>query len=880
MPAAVGLVAAAAGYATTAAIGAGLLGSVAGFVVSTAINQIGGRALAKKPPRQDFSVSAQGFSATVRSPVESHKIVYGTARVSGPLVFVKSVDSGRNNFGTHDSGDNKFIHLVIPLAGHEVEEIGTVYVDDLPVTLDAGGFVQEEPFKRPASDSGSAGISFVRIKKHLGSADQSADDDLVSECGLGHDFRLRGIAYLYVRLHYNPNVFPGGLPQNYRAVVKGKKVYDPRTDTTAWSDNAALCIRDYLTADYGFGCAESEIDDDHFEAAANVCDESVTLSTGPTQARYTANGVADTAAAPLDNLQGLVTSLAGAVTYVQGKFRCHAAAYDAPAGALTASMLADGFELQARADRKDLFNAVRGTYVDPERRWQPTDFPMVTNATYEAQDGGERIAKDVELPFTTHPEAAQRIAKILLEKSRQGQLLELKLNHSALKYSAYDVVTFTDSQLGISAKAYRILRFALGVPGPLVAYLQEESSASYDWDNGQASIVDPAPDTTLPSPSSVAPPGNPSIAEALYSTRTGAGVKARATVSWTASTDPFVSRYQAEYKLASASEYAALPLTGSTSAEIADIAPGTYNFRVKAVNSLGASSPYAEGTPKEIFGLSARPAAVTGLNLQLVSSLAVLRWDPHADLDVTEGGKILIRHSEATSGATWEDSYSIAEEAGGARFCLAPLKAGTYLLKAQDSSGLTSADAASAATKNASVLSFSALSDVAEDPAFGGTHAGTVADGGTLKLAGQGLIDDVIDFDEIDDFDTGLNVNPSGTYTFASGTDNGAVARVRVESSLEVATVNALDRIDSRTGDMDDWLDFDGTAGGGSVDCWVEARETDDDPAGSPAWGDWRRVDAADFEAWGLQYRARLISNDPAFNIHVTRLRVNVKEVT
>ena len=38
-------------------------------------------------------------------------------------------------------------------------------------------------------------------------------------------------------------------------------------------------------------------------------------------------------------------------------------------------------------------------------------------------------------------------------------------------------------------------------------------------------------------------------------------------------------------------------------------------------------------------------------------------------------------------------------------------------------------------------------------------------------------------------------------------------------------------------------------------------------------------ADVADFEAWGLEYRAQLRTDDPAFNIHVSALSVVVEEL-
>lgn len=179
--------------------------------------------------------------------------------------------------------------------------------------------------------------------------------------------RLRGIAYLYVRLEYDADIFPLGIP-NVAAIVKGKKVYDPRTLTNYWTDNAALCVRDYLASGYGFACDADELNDTYFSAAANVCDESVTLTGGGSQDRYTCNGVVDTATAPLENLNALLTSLAGVVTYVQGRFRLYAGTYDTPVDDISPDRLAGDVEIEVRTPRKELFNAVKGTYLDPSKR--------------------------------------------------------------------------------------------------------------------------------------------------------------------------------------------------------------------------------------------------------------------------------------------------------------------------------------------------------------------------------------------------------------------------------------------------------------------------------------------------------------------------------
>ena len=844
-------------------------------VLALGFNAINSRAAAKKPKAPSFSNDAAGRTDNIRSSVESHKIIYGRSRVGGALVYVTTTDTGTGGDGNPASGDNLFLHLVFALAGHEVEEIGQIYLNDQAVTLDGDGWVTDEPYNK-------SGYKHARIYKHLGANDQVAAPEMVADIAdWTADHRLRGVAYVYARLQWSADVSPNGIP-NISAIVKGKKVYDPRSTLTAWSENAALCVRDYLTSDYGFGCEATEIHDTYFTAAANLCEESVTKADATTQDRYTCNGLVDTAIAPLDNLGQLLTSCAGVVTYVQGQFRLHAAAYDSPVLALTADHLAGDYSIdQIHAPRKELFNAVRGTYVDPAQNWQITDFPPFTNPTYETEDGGEQIIRDFEMPFTTDSEAAQRIAKVILEKGRQGIMVSLPLKHHAVNLSVMDVVTLTLADEGWNTKPFRVMSWAMNDTDAITITLQEESSASYDWNAGEATMIDAAPNTNLPDPFDIAAPGIPTVTESLYSTRSGAGIKAKATVTFAASTNPFVNRYQVEYRLTTTTDWTVLPLIATTTVEVPDIAAGTYLFRVKGISGLGVSSDYATADPKEIFGLSARPADITGLTIQGISSLAHIQWTLHPDLDVTEGGHILIRHSEALIGATWEASVTLGESvSGNLPFAFVPLKTGTYLLKAEDSSGLQSVNAATVVIDDATLLAFSTLATVTEDTSFLGTHSSTYVDGGVLKLAGGTLIDAIPDIDSLTSFDFAGGVASSGTYTFASGIDLTTAKRVRLETSIEVSTVNENDLIDSRTGMVDDWLDFDGTAGGGSVDAWIEVRSTNDDPLGSPTWSAWNRMAIADYNARAFQFRCQLRSYDPAYNIHISKLRVYAKEVT
>jgi len=225
----------------------------------------------KKPDIGNFAQTASARTSTIRQPIVYRRMVLGEVRVSGPMVFFES------------DSNNKLHHMVIVLASHEVDSIGTIYVNDTPVydaQLDGNGLVTSGKYANK-----------LRFKKHLGGTGQVADTDLVSETtGWTSAHVGNKTAYLYVRLDYDRDTFPTGLP-NFSAVVRGAKIYDTRTATTLYSVNASLHVRNYLT-DTRFGKAvpTAELDDTLFTSAANTCDEFVTTES----VTQTSTGTADT----------------------------------------------------------------------------------------------------------------------------------------------------------------------------------------------------------------------------------------------------------------------------------------------------------------------------------------------------------------------------------------------------------------------------------------------------------------------------------------------------------------------------------------------------------------------------------------------------------
>lgn len=819
---------------------------LANFLINALSQGLSGKK--QQPGIRPFTVEARDRTQIVRSSIAPRRVVYGTSLVAGPLVFAASTGSSK-----------EYMHLVVPVAGHEIQGIGDIYFNDTIAT--------DERFD-----------GYYRINKHLGTSAQDADTDLVDEVTeWTPDHRLRGVAYFYARLKWNSDVWPTGLP-NVNAIIQGRKLYDPRTGTTAFGNNSALCIRDFLVSSFGLSASADEIDEASFIAAANVCDEDVPLSDSETQKRYTLDGTFDLDAKPIDTIEDMLTSCAGVLVYTQGKYRLIVGASSTPTVTLTGDDLRGPVTVRPRISRRELYNGVRGTFVDPEQNWQPTDFPPVTNALYEQQDGDQKIFRDIQLPYTIDSVRAQRIAKIHLEMSRQGISIDFPAKLTALQIAVWDVVNVTLPHFGWFGKPFRVTGWTLAEEGGVDLSLQEYAATAYDWNSGDATTYDPAPDTNLPTPWIVAQPIAVAVTEELYVTRDGSGVKAKSIVTWEVSPDAFVEQYQVEYKLASATDYLVAGRTTLTRLEIFDIAPGIYDFRVKALNGLNVGSPYTS-IQQEIFGLGAPPAAVTGLSLSAIASIAILSWNPVQDLDVRMGGFIRVRHSSATAGATWQGSVDIGPAVPGTATNVAlPLVAGTYLVKAYDSSGVASLTAASINTNAPSLLQFANLHTLTESPLFLGTKIDVVATDNVLQLEGAGPFDSIPNFDAVPNLDAYGGIVLSGTYDFAGAIDLGTVETVRVGATVSALVVNTLDQIDARNSDIDDWADFDGT-GAASADCKIYIRETDDNPSGSPVWSEWKQLFIGDYQARAFQFKAELSTLDPAYNIKVSELTVTADEV-
>jgi hypothetical protein len=743
-----------------------------------------------------------------------------------------------------------------PTAGNAYQMTVTVEKRDPPIGIPSPGEASASATYSVYSEGDTTRAGLVEMYRHTGADDQTADPQLVTRSAKWTaDHRLAGVAYVYARFIYNQSAFPRGVP-TATWHIKGKLLLDPRDETTAWSDNPALAVLDLLTnSRYGRGIDLARVDLATFIAAANYCD--LETEEDPPAKYWTCNGAVTTGQPVLENMKRLLTSCRGWLVFSGGLYKL---TLDAPATSVFTFNEENitGAWAFSLGDKKTTANRVSAKFFDPAQGYK-SDYAPADSPGLRALDRGLVLEHQIPLEFTNSKPEAYRHAVLALNQSRQGIGVQFAALPSGLVAQPGDVVAITHSRPGWAAKNFRVLNMRLRQAGDIEVTALEYSSSVYNW--GEIPVFDPAPNTNLPSPRIVLPPGQPQVTEELYSTRAGAGVKAKAIVSWPESPDAYVDQYILQARGPYDVDWREAVKTKFLTAEILDSTPGRWSFRVQAVNSIGVYSPYSPITDYEIKGLLAPPATPTGFTLIAQSYLALLSWQPTPDLDVKTGGSFRVRHAPAAVPTpTWDDGQDIGEAVpGAANQVVLPLLAGTYFIKAVDSSGIESTAAASVYTSAPGLFSFSTLATWTAEPVWSGTHSGTEVFNATLRLE-EG---------------TGEVLELAGVWTGSNGLSLAAETPVRLEAVLEASPYAVQDTVDSRADFMDTWLDFDGAiAGAAKAEVWVSAYD-----AGASAWLPWERLIAADFVSQYFLFKVILQSTAPAFNIAVTGLTVTAKEV-
>ena len=323
--------------------------------------------------------------------------------------------------------------------------------------------------------------------------------------------------------------------------------------------------------------------------------------------------------------------------------------------------------------------------------------------------------------------------------------------------------------------------------------------------------------------------------------------------------------------------------TTSASAEIPVATSGLYEIEVIAVSATGVRSQPTTFTQYVSLSQTLRPVDISGLNIvPLDDRTGILSWDKATDVIVYDGGSVIVRHQNVTTGAIWENAASIIPRVSGSESSvIVPLLTGTYLAKFESGSEVRSVNAASTSIDSDSLNPRANVSTIREDlTGFTGSASGVFynPEKGGLTLGGKTLIDDIADLDLLlEKIDIAGGTGDTGEYIFASYYDIGNIYLVNIKRYLTMVASNILtEPIDEIMAELDTWGDFDGTDVS-TTDVTLYVSSTIDNPAGTPTWTGWRVCTNNLIKARALKFKLVCTSDTYEQNIVVTELGATIE---
>lgn len=630
---------------------------------------------------------------------------------NGLYTFASAPIAGSVNVvGQQASGGGPISDLSVNLGSYSS-------VSGSTVTISGATDFAGSPVQVSAQTLGST-QSFARVRWHLGQPGQVADAGMIAELpGVWTGAHVaNNVAYLVCEFTYNQDAFPTGIP-NVSAQIRGAKVFDPRSSSTAWSENPALLMRAAATHPLCGRLDPGLMHDASIIAAANVCDVVANYTVGGITYPlpiYTAGTVSKSGTKPADVLNSIAQAMVGKWTFIDGLFRIKAGSYVTPLQYLDETWLTDGqkVQIQPTANRADVYNTVTGKFADRQNDFQVLDFPQISAASYIAADGIP-LPLDVPLNAVTFTAQAQQVVAAMMRDARQGLRLTVLCNMRAYPVEVFDTVSVSLGRFGWVNKPFEVYDSSWTVDGGIQLSMKEVDPGAWDLGTSFAS-TDPAPNTLLPSPFNV-----PQIVGLTCASGTAQLLKqsdgtivSRILVSWTPLTDAAVvtgGGVQVRFGAVGDPESAwqTVVAQGSqSSVYLGGVQDGRgYLVMARAFNSL-VQGVWCVQHLCIVVGKTAPPLDVTGLAATVVSSGVRFTWNQDTEADYSD--------TELRIGTSWETGVRLFFGAASSYSWLSPV-VGTYTVFAKnyDTSGNPSVDPASVVvTVTASAaVSWSTLAD-------------------------------------------------------------------------------------------------------------------------------------------------------------------------
>jgi hypothetical protein len=442
-------------------------------------------------PKPKSSNNAQ--ETTLQLGEVARRALFGKSATAGSLVDVF-------NYGGKYGTDHEVV--IFALADHYCEDLVGVYVNDVFVPwVGDGNYAQFDTHHLSMYFRNGSEIQTLPSVVPTNGPGWTSDDT-----GAGICYAV--VDYLADSPTAKHPAWPGGRP-TFLWVVKGKRCYDPRLDTTVggsgshrwqdpstweWSENPIVCHYNYERGVYacdrvdqpsmllvGRGLTATEVPPANIFANANLCDEVM----ADTLARYTTGGIVAADEKFLDVAEKFAAACGGIIIQPEGSVEIEPAQARTPSFAFTDDDLLVGSTVEwnegilSEADSEWL-NTIVPRYVSPDQKWGDHAAPVRRVDADLITDGGSR-EEDVVLQLVTVERQASDVGEIHRKMGRLFGRGKVALPPRFAEIEEGDWGTWTSARrFGGDTKTFRVESYALDGKWQNALSLREINSAVYD----------------------------------------------------------------------------------------------------------------------------------------------------------------------------------------------------------------------------------------------------------------------------------------------------------------------------------------------------------------------------------------------------------------
>ena len=463
MSAAIGQLASAAfSQLTSGGLGSQILGSVIGGGMNTMQNKMSApTAMATQMPE------ARGIMVNKNSNNEPIPVLYGKRRIGGTRVYIESSD------GAGDTSGTEYLNMVIVLAEGQCKSVREIWFDDEKVfdgTLSHTGITTGSGSNRYA---GTLSVQFMD-----GRDDQTVStliQNSVGSTAWTNNHRLRGLAYVAVKLQADADKYEGAVP-TVTVVLSGRTLAkintEPFSANLDQNINPVDVLYDYLTnTRFGKGISPSEI----FLGDANNPEEysfrkawNDLNSSG--QIKF--NGLVHTSETIFNNVQLLAEMANLYLIYSNGQYRLkYQTNNETATRTLTTDDLLGALTIGGN-DKANRLNKATVAFSDDSQNYHD-DSLIVQNTAYLAEDNNETLEANFEFSLITSKTLATTMANQKLDQTRKMRTIDCTVSHRFLNSDVGDVIGVTHPALGFTNKLFRIMRMEMSMDNTILMTLLE-----------------------------------------------------------------------------------------------------------------------------------------------------------------------------------------------------------------------------------------------------------------------------------------------------------------------------------------------------------------------------------------------------------------------